>query len=247
LQEIRLHGENDELIAEVVRLSKKFGIVTEYTEFLAWAPGDMTTEVAITEARLRMNRANSQKAGQWAFNQARNDKQLQQRAVVNMDANSYVDRRGQVVTNDNLRQIGSQVFYNRDGQWVDGRDAGGRKTRVVKLFSPEYKELLRNNRQFARAQKLGWAMSINVGDERIVVERDGRQKSEELRKMQAPRQDLHQQMELQQQNMRQNRGLNQMQQQFNQIRQIPRNQLRNLPLNRQQQDLQLEQQKPNDR
>jgi Ca-activated chloride channel family protein len=34
LQEMRLHGTNDELLSEVIELSKKFGIITEYTSFL---------------------------------------------------------------------------------------------------------------------------------------------------------------------------------------------------------------------
>jgi Ca-activated chloride channel family protein len=239
LQEIRLHGENDELVAEVVRLSKKFGIVTEYTEFIAFASGEVSDEKAMSEARRRMNMANTQQAGQWAFNQARNDKQLQQRMVATKDGNTYLDRRGRVVSNDNLRQIGSQAFYLRDGQWVDARDAGGRKTRVVKLFSPEYKELLRANADFARAQQLGWAMSINVGGERVVVEKDGVQKSEELRKMQQVEENLPDPQELQQQNLRQNvRGLQQMQQaptqqlQMNQMLQIPRNLMPNQQLQR---------------
>lgn len=35
LDEIRLHGENQELVDEIVRLSKKYGIVTPYTSYLA--------------------------------------------------------------------------------------------------------------------------------------------------------------------------------------------------------------------
>jgi len=211
LQELRLHGENQELIAEVVRLSKKFGIVTEYTEFIASANADVSADVALNEARRRMNMANTQQAGQWAFNQARNDKQLQQRLVATQQENNYRDRRGRVVVNDNLRQFGSQVFYLRDGQWVDAADAGDRKTRVVKLFSKEYNDLVRNNRSFARAQELGWAVSVNVGDERIVVEKDGAQRNEALRRQDvAPNQ--------QQQNFNQDqRGLNQLRnQQINQ-------------------------------
>ena len=33
---------------------------------------------------------------------------------------------------------------------------------------------------FSKAQQLGWALSINVGTERIVVEKDGKQKDESL-------------------------------------------------------------------
>jgi Ca-activated chloride channel family protein len=182
LQEIRLHGENQELIEEVVRLSKRFGIVTEYTEFLAMAPGDVTAEEAVRQARANIAAARSQQAGKWAVNQAFNDQQLQQRAVANREANTYRDRRGNLVSVDTVSQIGRQVFYLRDGQWVDAEDAGPRQTRVVKLFSPEYFALLRSQPAFAQSQQLGWAVSMNVGHERIVVEKDGQQKDEQLRR-----------------------------------------------------------------
>jgi len=182
LQEIRLHGENEELIAEVVRLSKKFGIVTEYTEFLAWAGSDMTREMVLNEARARMNMANGIVVGQWAVNQGINDKNLQYRVVATQDGNNYLDRRGNRVVNNSLRQIGDQVYYLRDGQWVNGEEAGDRKIRVVELFSDEYYDLLRNNTRFAQAQRLGWAVSTNIGDERIVVQRNGLQKDPELQK-----------------------------------------------------------------
>ncbi len=180
LQEMRLHGEDEELIAEVVRLSKKFGIVTEYTEFLAWAGSEVTGDVALNEARARMNVANGLQAGHWAVNQAFNDKNLQYRTVATQEGNNYIDRRGNMVTNGSVRQVGSQALYLRDGQWVDGEEAGDRKTRVVQLHSDEFNDLVRNNRRFAEAQKLGWALSLNVGDERIVVEKNGRQQDAEL-------------------------------------------------------------------
>ena len=229
LQEIRLHGEEEEeLIEEIVRLSKKFGIVTEYTEFLAFA-GEMSTEAAVAEARRQMEMANTQQAGRWAVNQARNDANLQNRMVAGAAANTYLDRRGNVVANDNISQVGRRVFYLREGQWVDGEEAGDRKTRVVKLFSPEYFDLLRNNPEFAKSQQLGWAVSTNVGDERIVVEKDGATQSEELLQRQEKQQEMFQQQAPGRQQM--NRFQNQIQIQ-NQIQQMPRN-LRNwnrLPL-----------------
>jgi len=182
LQEIRLHGENEELIAEVVRLSKKFGIVTEYTEFLAWAGSDMTGEMALNEARARMNMANGIVVGQWAVNQGINDRNLQFRVVATQDGNNYLDRRGNTVVNNSLRQIGDQVYYLRDGQWVNGEESDGQKTRVVELFSDEYYDLLRNNTRFAQAQRLGWAVATNIGNQRIIVQKNGEQKDAELQK-----------------------------------------------------------------
>ena len=193
LQEIRLHGENQELIEEVVRLSKRFGIVTEYTEFIALAAADVSAETVIRQARAQMATARAQQAGQWAVNQAFNDQQLQNRAVASREANTYRDRRGKVVNVDNVTQVGRQVFYLREGQWVDAEDVGDRKQRVVKLFSPEYFALLHSSPVFAQSQQLGWAVSVNVRRERIVVEKDGQQNDEQLRRRAEPAEELQQQ------------------------------------------------------
>lgn len=186
LQEIRLRGANKELIEEVVKLSKQYGIVTEYTEFIASAgpavPGGRGGfgGDAFAEAGKRLDMARKEQAGQWAVNQAFNDKQLQSRVVAGNVANTYRDRRGKDATFDNINLIGQRAFYLQDGQWTDGEEAGTRKTRVVQILSPEYFELLKKDATFAKAQQLGWALSINVGDERIVVEKDGKQKDETL-------------------------------------------------------------------
>jgi Ca-activated chloride channel homolog len=181
LQEIRLHGENKELIAEVVRLSQQYGIITEYTAFVAMNGGKQSHDMMYREALGRISAARSEKAGQWAVNQAANDKALQQRVAASPEANSYRDRRGNLTTTRNVTQLGRRAFYLQDGQWVDAEEAGTRKQRVVKLFSPEYVELLKTDPTFAKAQQLGWALSINVGDERIVIEKDGKQKDESLK------------------------------------------------------------------
>ena len=205
LQEIRLHGENNELIEEVVRLSKQFGIVTEYTQFIASSNTELSSELALDYARGQIQRANQQQAGKWAVNQARNDSDLQSRIVATKEANTFVNRQGKVVANENIRQFGDRVFYLRDGQWVDGKETGERKTRTVKLFSEEYQALLESDRDFAQAQQLGWAVSINVGDERIVVEKDGQQKNEALRRpvQPVPDQQMMQQNRMQQMPMNQ--------------------------------------------
>jgi len=233
LQEIRLHGENDELITEVVRLSKKFGIVTEYTEFIASVTGDVSTEVAVNEARNRMNMANSVQAGQWAFNQARNDRQLQQKVVATKGANFYLDRQGRRVATENIQQFDDNVFYLREGQWVDAQDQGDRKARTVKLFSKEYNDLVRNNRRFAQAQRLGWAMSINVGDERVVVENDGATQSKELLERVQQQQQAPATQQQQMRNVPFNNRFNQMPLRQQQIQQIPVNQLPNIQINQQ--------------
>ncbi len=191
LQEIRLRGANKELVEEVVRLSKQYGIVTEYTEFIAAAgPGGLGGKAVYAEASKRLDMARREQAGQWAVNQAFNDRQLQSRVVAGTAANVYRDRRGKDTTFGNINLIGKRAFYLRDGQWVDAEEAGSRQTRVVKLLSPEYFELLGKDATFAKAQQLGWALSINVGAERIVVEKNGKQKDESLIPKVSPPQQL---------------------------------------------------------
>jgi Ca-activated chloride channel homolog len=187
LQQIRLHGDpKNELVPEVVRLSQQYGIVTEYTAFIAMAGPGQNYEQMLKDAGKRIADARGEKAGQWAVNQAANDKALQGAMAPAAAGGAYRDRRGQVTTVQNVTQVGRRAFYLRDGQWVDSEEIGKRKTRVVKLFSDEYFALLKSDATFAKAQQLGWALAINVGDERIVIEKDGKQKDEELQKRSQP-------------------------------------------------------------
>ena len=117
----------------------------------------------------------------------RNDQQLQQRGVAGGQHLLRPPR--QRGGHGNIRQAGRRVFYLRDGQWVDGEDAGKRKTRVIKLDGKEYRDMVRTNRDFAQSRQLGWAVQMNVGDERIVVEKNGQQKDEQLRR-QAPQEQI---------------------------------------------------------
>ena len=127
LQQIRLHGDaKSELIAEVVRLSKQYGIVTEYTAFIAMGGGNMSRTRCIGKRRGRWP-ARGEKAGQWAVNQAANDKVLQRAAVAG---------RGQVLqrsprSGDHVpkrHHVGQRAFYLKDGQWADAEEVGKRKT-----------------------------------------------------------------------------------------------------------------------
>ncbi len=189
LQEIRLHGSDPELLKEIVRLSQKYGIITEYTEFVAQSGfgggavgGAFAAMDAFREADRRLATARDFNSGRWAFNQAKNDKALQSRLAVNEETNSFIDRAGRTVASESIRQVGGKAYYMRQGQWVDSTDNANLKEHVVKLYSDEYFKLLRTNNDFARAQRLGWAVSVNVGDERIVVEKDGKRVDEELLK-----------------------------------------------------------------
>jgi hypothetical protein len=91
--------------------------------------------------------------------------------VAAQTANTYIDRQGRIQRADNIRQAGRRVFYLRKGRWEDAEAKGDRKVKKVKLFSKEYFELVRTNDEFREAQSVGADLSINIGDQRVVVEK----------------------------------------------------------------------------
>ena len=155
LREIRLNGENKELVDEIVRLSTRYGILTEYTSYLAGVTGPTSSRVRVNGGRRevllglknragvpgvmmpaaaarpadaaafvrgKLAEARGVQAGQWAVNQAVNEKELQDRKVATSEANVFLDRSGNLVKADNIRQIGSRTFYFR-------RPVGGQQGR----------------------------------------------------------------------------------------------------------------------
>ncbi len=175
LQEIRLHGENDELINEVVRLSRRFGIITEYTAFLGEenAVAGLTREQARNEMRQRLTSANKVATGKWAVQQAMNDQRMQN-AINPTDENFFLDRSGRKQTADNIQQVGRNAFYRENGRWIDARwiqakEDRDRKARNVKRFSPEYFELMRKHKEFVDAQELDGDFTIQLDEQWIEV------------------------------------------------------------------------------
>lgn len=83
LDELATKGRNPELIDEIVRLSKEFGVLTEFTAFLVTEP---TAPLAMLRERVEglIRDAERATSGSWAVAQALN-RQVLQRATANYD------------------------------------------------------------------------------------------------------------------------------------------------------------------
>jgi Ca-activated chloride channel family protein len=174
LSELRLEGSDAKKVAEIVELSRRFGIVTEYTAFIA-AEGGLGGAESATRAGDLLNTANRQRSGNWALNQVDNERKLMQRKVSSGSANFYRDRQGKH-KKVQVKQIGTKTYYKRGKQWVDTNAdaprpaaAAPRKTRRVKRFSKAYFDLVKKNKDFAEAQKLEGDMTIDFADEKVEV------------------------------------------------------------------------------
>ncbi|MFO0816656.1 MAG: VIT and VWA domain-containing protein [Pirellulales bacterium] len=147
IDQIDLNGSNQELIDELVALSKRHGILTPYTSFLADdQPQARDVAGARREASERL-RALSNESGVSGFAQRSNKAQLQGALTApaaggGQFAAADEDR---VVTVRTVQNVGRKTFYWRGDRWVDSAasDTQVEKARKVERFSDEYFELAR--------------------------------------------------------------------------------------------------------
>ena len=135
-----------ELTDEIVRLSTEFGILTEYTAFLAREGTDLADAPAVrlqTE-RVLENRAMRGRAGKGAVSQSFNFSRMKGQGQLNM-RNDFFDAKMDRVSISNVQQVNDRAFYRRRGRWVDSRlvanEAQARPTRTIEFGSPEFIEL----------------------------------------------------------------------------------------------------------
>lgn len=136
-----------EITDEIVRLSTEFGILTEYTAFLATqqAPVGATAAPAMRAqaAQTLTRRAVSTRSGAGAVNQERNLQALKDAGTTsrpltpappgspapqaaampaqNNAAQSWLGEDMKKVEISTVRQLGANTFYQRNNQWVDAR------------------------------------------------------------------------------------------------------------------------------
>lgn len=145
-----------ELVDEIVRLSTEFGILTEYTAFLAKEGTDLANRDAVShEARGTLSeRAMQTRTGMGAVNQSYNLIRQKDQVVLNM-RNEYYDENMNRVSIASVQQVNDRAYYRRGNRWLDSRlveqESQLKPTRVVEFGSEEFIELAqklaRENRQ----------------------------------------------------------------------------------------------------
>ncbi|MDH4238195.1 MAG: VIT domain-containing protein [Phycisphaerae bacterium] len=146
-----------ELVDEIVRLSTEFGILTEYTAFLAREGTELSDreEVFSEASRMLESRAMRDRSGIGAVNQSFN--MIQQKAQTTLNVRNYnYDPQMNRVSIANVQQINDQAYYLRGNRWVDSRlvneeDEKVKAARIIEFGSKEFMEiaekLAKENRQ----------------------------------------------------------------------------------------------------
>ncbi len=157
LNEIRLHGENDELRDEVVRLARRFGLVTPYTSYLVTEPG--MDNMPVTRRR-QMDDADFEEAQEMAAapqaTSGRAAVRYSQRLSEMRDEG--IAGGGGAIT---VQRIAGKTFNWDDGFWVDSEFDDEMRITEIEFGSDAYFDLLAVDSNAAR-----W---LAIGDKVIIV------------------------------------------------------------------------------
>jgi Ca-activated chloride channel family protein len=186
LDQIQLNGESKEVIDELVRLSKQYGIITPYTSFLADESirladaGELRRQAkAATEELGRVTRADGQRGAgnRRLMNEAYNLAQLRTQGgqlAQQGDSTQVAYEQGTQQAVANVRQFGNLALYRRGQTWLAANAAGvdpqadaGRIQRIAR-FSPEYFQLISMN-----TQDQNRALASQQTNEQVVIELRG--------------------------------------------------------------------------
>jgi len=134
-----------ELVEEVVHLSRKFGILTEYTAFLAREGTDLSQRDRILADANKnfQNRAFAVRSGLASVNQSLNSVSQQKQMAQNY-RNRFLDANLNRVEVSTVQQISDRAFFRKGKRWVDSRllEHKGEPDRTIGFGSEAFHELL---------------------------------------------------------------------------------------------------------
>ncbi len=145
-----------ELTEEIVRLSVEFGILTEYTAFLAKDGTDLSKrDKVLSEAQSNfVNRGMKTRSGIGAVNQGMNSNAQRKQSNLNR-SNKFYDKNMNRVEIKNVQQVNDRAFFKRGKRWVDSqileKEKEVKPDITIKFASDEYNKLVtlltKQNRQ----------------------------------------------------------------------------------------------------
>lgn len=180
VDQIRLYGQSEELIDEIVHLSKRYGIITQYTSFLVDAdrPITVTPEKPIIEKGVTANLRTV--TGSGAVYQSKSLLGLQGALKA---PEAYIDQSGKEKKISGIIQAGSKMFFKEGDRWVDSQYDSTFKTIKIQKFSPAYFELARRFLEFEKYLSLGEKVIFVHKDKMIEISELGEEKIEILNEL----------------------------------------------------------------
>jgi Ca-activated chloride channel family protein len=157
MQQVRLRGEDPELVQSIVALSRRYGVITPYTSFLI-EEDDIFAQTAAEDAALQLA-APADVSGAAAVDRASTEVEMAAaEAAPALPATTTVRlaASGRVISGPTVREAAGRAFYWQNGVWVDGaHDPGAGEPQTIPAFSDAYFDLLAARPELAEALALG--------------------------------------------------------------------------------------------
>ena len=175
LEQIRIHGDNKELKDEIVRLSKKYGIMTPYTSFLvmedvkrggAPAPAGVRHSLDAMAPKAEAGRRNfGGQSGGGAVDASKAIGGYKHRTTVaeGKDGENgwgLRDRTGRRL----IKHVADKTFYRDGDKWIDSAYDGKAKTVKVTYFSDAYFALVAKHPTLGKYLALGKNVTVILGE-----------------------------------------------------------------------------------
>lgn len=159
LNQIRLNGQNQEIVQEIVDLSVRYGIVTPYTSYLITDQDVLTEAGRTTAAKTTVaNAAPTQASGSAAVNEAADVGAMSGGVSGDAAAAAPASVAGSGGSGG-VRVIGSRAFVQQNGVWIETTyDPSKMKTTKVVFGSDAYFKLLADHPDLGPAFALGSAV-----------------------------------------------------------------------------------------
>ncbi len=159
LTQIRLNGEDPELVRSIVNLSTRYGIITPYTSYLIEEEDIFTQtgrDIVVEEMEAVVSEPAEVSGGVAVDRAASEAVMAEAEAPLPAPTSIIVSEDGTTRSSDELLQaIGSKTFVLRDNLWIDTvYDADNQTPEQVRFASDEYFELL------SAAPELGQYLAI---------------------------------------------------------------------------------------
>lgn len=146
-----------ELVDEILFLSTKYGILTEYTAFLASESTDFSKNEHLNAVARKnfIDRAIKTRSGKGALNQELNVNKQKKQSCLNYK-NWHCDKSLNRVALGGVKKFSDRAFYRRKGCWIDSRLIDSpkalNKSRVIVFGTDDYKALIK---KMSMAQQQG--------------------------------------------------------------------------------------------
>jgi len=170
VDQIRLYGKIEELVDEIVRLSKRYGIITQYTSFLIDADYRLADHDLRERAVEALSAPLAKKTGSGAVYQSKN---LLKTQVGFVAPRGYIDSTGKEIQISEIIQFGNKTFFKKGDLWVDSQYEDKLKTIKIQRFSPAYFELAKRFPEFEKYLSLGDKVIFVFKDKMIEIADQG--------------------------------------------------------------------------